>query len=156
MTDPRNVQGCYIAEPPEWQEIFSSYQRGITSVPDAPTRAVTFILEFPFEVTKDDIVLFEAYGAGRGVEHRIYDGPPPEGGQISAQLAVPAKDAAEVYWLSVELIREAERITCGWNAEERFELPAPPAAGTWRVELLRDEIATADGGTRTTRIAAVE
>ena len=101
-------------------------------------------------------MLVEAYGAERGIAHRIYDGPPPPRGRIPARLAVPAENAAEVFWLSVELIRPADRMTCGWNAEERFDLPAPPAPKAWRVALLRDEKETEDGGMRMTEITAME
>ena len=156
MLDPKQVPGCYVADHDEWVDILSSYERGTSPVPAAPTRDITFVLEFPFPVDREDTILVEAYGQGRGVAHRIYDGPPPPGGRLSAQLAVPAEDASEVFWMSVELVREADRMTCGWNAEERFDLPAPPSPATWRVTLLRGETETADGGMRRTEISAVD
>ncbi|KIC35612.1 hypothetical protein RA26_17895 [Leisingera sp. ANG-M7] len=153
MNDFAIKNACHKIEPAEWAEVVSSYERRPVAAPAAPFRDIEFNIEFPFPVSADDTLLLGAYSVGRTIDQWFHDGPPPRDGRIAARLAVPDPDAAEEYWLWVELIRPGKSMTCGWSMEERFDLPAPPHATQWRLELLPDRIPTGDGGSRRTRIS---
>ncbi|WP_281825211.1 hypothetical protein [Jannaschia rubra] len=43
-------------------------------------------------------------------------------------------------------------MACVWAGEEYLTLPTTPHSPRWRVDLLREQVATEDGGTRLTRI----
>lgn len=156
MSDPAHMSFCFIEDEADFAESVASYERGPLSQPVAPTRVLEFALEFPFDVLPDDTLLVSVLSESRDFEHRLHDGPPPRDGRIKAHLAAVGPHTVEVYWLSVDLIRPSARMTCGWSMEERFELPAPPHADRWRVELLSERIATDDGGTRLTRLSPME
>ena len=85
---------------------------------------------------------------------QLHDGPATRTLEVAARLGAGTEDAAEAYWLDVELIRPRRLQTCGWGMEERFVIPPPPHPTRWRVELLPGRVPTEDGGgSRTTRIA---
>jgi hypothetical protein len=153
MSDPSRMSFCHIESEADFRESVASYDRRPLQQPALPVRRLEFTLTYPFDVERDDILLVSAYSEGRGIEHRFYDGPPPAG-PIIARLPAQAENSAEVYWLSVELIRVRDRMTCGWTMEERFELAAPAHPANWRIDLLDAPVSTDDGGARLTRITA--
>lgn len=153
MSDPSRMSFCHIESEPDFQESVASYNRNPLRQVASPVRRLDFTLIYPFDVEPDDILLVSAYAEGRGIEHRFYDGPPPAG-PIRADLPAQAENSAEVYWLSVALVRTKDLMTCGWSMEERFELAAPPHPTNWRINLLDAPVSTGDGGSRLTQITA--
>ena len=153
MSDPSRMSICYIEEPSDFAESVASYDRKPLVEAMEPLRQITFSLRFPFAVNQDDIIIVEAYSEGREIDHRFYDGPPPEGGRIIANLPAKEETGEEVYWMSIALIRVADRMTCGWSMEEKFVLPTPPHPAQWDIDLLSAPEATDDGGSRLTRIS---
>ncbi len=155
MSDPSRMSFCHIEPEADFLESVASYDRSPLMEPAPPARFLEFALRYPFEMEQDDILLLSVYVEGRDIEYRFYDGPPPSG-PISAYLPTQNENTAEVYWMSINIIRAASRMTCGWSMEERFELPKPPHPTKWQIDLLDAPIATDNGGTRLTRITAQE
>ncbi len=156
MDDTAPLDRCHHVEPAEWNELAANFQRQTITKPAAPFRDLEFVLDPPFYLKPDDILIFNAYADGRGIDHVVFDGNIPADGRIHARLAVAANSSAEVFWLGIRLLRPSTSTVCRWSLEERFELPPPPHASSWRIKLLPERVPTSDGGFRTTLVSPLD
>ena len=144
---------CRQVSPDEWSQIAANFERRPITHPEAPYSDIEFLLDTPFSIKSDDILIFEAYAPEREINQIIHDGPVPSDRRVRAKLAVDGENAVDVYWLGIRVLRPSVFTACRWGLEERFELPFSRSPTRWRLEILPERIPTDDGGSRTTRIS---